>query len=117
MGADARHSAGYRLLYRSFNHGRMKDVCKSLDVPFLKETLRQQFGRSAVSQGMREFANDFVTLQDARHRADYDLFAAFGLSESTAFIDLAENAMTGFDRVSPDEKADVLALMLSNVRG
>jgi hypothetical protein len=32
-------------------------------------------------------------------------------------VDTAESAMEAFDRTLPEEKADVLALMLANVRG
>jgi hypothetical protein len=79
MGAGKQQTAGYGLLYRSFNHGRMKSVSGSLDVEMLGKTLQQHLGRTAVSQDMRNFAAAFVALQDARHVADYDPVSVFGL--------------------------------------
>jgi hypothetical protein len=35
MGAGAEAGAGFAVLYRGFNHGRMKSVCRALDVPRL----------------------------------------------------------------------------------
>jgi hypothetical protein len=117
MGGGSERSAGYRLLYRGYSHGRMKEVCKSLDAPTMKESVRRQLGRTAVSQEMRVFAGAFSDLQEARHLADYDPSTLFLPSDSTAWVDLAEAAMAAFDLVAPDEKADVLALMLVNPRG
>jgi hypothetical protein len=66
---------------------------------------------------MREFAGHFTVLQYKRHRADYDPSAVFGLIDSEALVDAAETAIATFDIITPDEKADVLALMLVNPRG
>jgi hypothetical protein len=72
---------------------------------------------TAVSQEMRNFAEAFVALQDARHLADYHPVSEFDLPASAGLVDTAESAMEAFDRTLPEEKADVLALMLANVRG
>jgi hypothetical protein len=118
MGAGNRRSAGYSLLYRSFNnHGRMQSVCEALNVPTLSKTLQQQLGRPALSQDMRDFASDFVALQEKRHLANYDPSVIFVLSDSANQVDIAEAAMLAFDRATSEEKADVLALMLSGARG
>lgn len=117
MGGGSERSAGYRLLYRGYSHGRMKEVCKSLDAPTMKESVRRQLGRSAVSNQMRHFASVFTVLQEARHLADYDPSILFVLSDSADLVDVAEAAMRNFDLVALDEKADVLALMLVNPRG
>lgn len=117
MGDGKRRSAGYSLLYRSFNHGRIKAVCESLDVKTLNKTLQQQLGRTAVSQEMRNFANAFSALQEARHLADYDPSAKFVFSDSADLVGAANVAMMAFEQVMPDERTDVLALMLVNPRG
>ena len=33
IGTSRRHTAGYAMLYRSFAHARMKDVCQEIDKP------------------------------------------------------------------------------------
>lgn len=117
MGADTQMTAGYNLLYRGFSHARMKSVCVSLNVPMLSKLLREQLGRAAVSQDMRDFGSIFAILQDARHLADYDPSATFSLSNSTDLVSLAETAMTAFDHIEPDERVDILALMLVSAKG
>nr|WP_294517331.1 hypothetical protein [uncultured Rhodopila sp.] len=62
---------------------------------------------------MRAFAGNFIALQAARHRADYEPAAEFSPSAALDFIASAEIA---FGRTDPDEQADVLALVLSNPR-
>ena len=70
-----------------------------------------------MSQEARDFARSFPVLQDARHLADYDPSIQFLPSDASYFIDAAEAAMSAFDRIPPDEKADILALMLVGARG
>ena len=94
----------------------MKSVCLLLDAATLSKSLREQLGRTAVSQNTRDFVSIFAILQEARHLADYDPSSAFTLSNSADLIDLADSAMTAFDQIMPDEKADILALMLVNPR-
>ncbi len=116
MGAGMQASGGYGLLYRGFNHGRMKSVCAALSAPALTASLQQQLGRSTVSRDMRDFLGAFSLLQEARTRADYDPSARFSPSAAADWVETAAAAMAAFDRVVPDEKADVLALMLVSAR-
>ncbi|MGB8839834.1 MAG: hypothetical protein WCC64_02080 [Aliidongia sp.] len=53
VGPNQDVSAGYRMLYQSFDHRHMKAVCDALDVATLKDTLKRQLGRESVSQNMR----------------------------------------------------------------
>jgi hypothetical protein len=116
MGTGNAARPGYALIYRGFSHGRMKVVCIPLDVAALSPTLQRQLGATAVSQEMRDFASDFVALQDARLRADYDPQAVFIHSDAIDAVVQAELALQAFDRTTPDERADVLALMLAGAR-
>ena len=116
IGSGSQGTAGYGLIYRSFNHGRLKSVCESLSVARLSKTLQQQLGRTAVSLEMRGFAAAFATLQEARHFADYDPSIRFILSDATDFVEEAGAAMAIFDAITPGEKADILAQMLANPR-
>ncbi len=116
IGADQQDSAGYALIYRSFEHRRMKEVCEALDVPILREKLRASLGRSMVSQDTRDFANAFGDLQEYRHLADYHPSRPFGFSEVSSLIDRAAVAMEAFDRIAPQEQADILALLMVGAR-
>lgn len=117
IGRGSGESAAYALLYRGFNHGRMRDVCKALDAPRLKEAFRGQLGKDTVSQDAGDFAADFVVLQEARHAADCDPKVVFSPSDVSDLIGTAEHALATFDRIAPDERTDLLALMPVGVRG
>jgi hypothetical protein len=94
----------------------VKAVCTSIDVATLSDTLQRQLGTRSVGQDMRNFANSFLALQQDRHRADYDPHAKFAHSDAVDAVDQAELALQAFDRADADEQADVLALMLVNIR-
>jgi len=117
MGANKESSAGYTLIYRSFDHRTMRTVCEGLDTSTLRDSLKRHLVRNAVSQDMRDFANTFSVLQDARHLADYDPKAVFLSADVFSLVGSATTAMEAFDRIETDEKADVLALMLGKARG
>ncbi|TCZ58673.1 hypothetical protein [Roseicella aquatilis] len=116
MGPGQDSSAGYTILYRSFDHAHMKRVCEELQPSTLKARLRAQLRRDAVSQDTRNFTSNFPTLQDARHRADYDPTARFLPSFASALIDAAEVSMDALDRIDAEEKAAVLALLMVRAR-
>jgi len=116
MGPNQQQTAGFALLYRGFDHRAMKDICEALQVSTLKTKYRTALRRHSVSQDMRDFAGIFPSLQESRHLADYDPAVAFLASDVTSLVDAAEVAMDAFDRAPPDERADVLALMMVGAR-
>jgi hypothetical protein len=116
MGHGQQWTGGYALLYRSFDHGYMKEICKRLDVATLAETTKRQLRRSAISADMRFFARTFVPTQELRHLADYDPTAQFLPSEVAAVVDEADNALAAFGRVPANELADILALLMVKSR-
>jgi hypothetical protein len=78
----------------------MRIICEALAVSKLKDTLKRQLGRDAVSPDMRNFAYAFPVLQDVRHLADYDPTALFQQSDVASLIDATEVAMADFDRAT-----------------
>jgi hypothetical protein len=116
LGPNQETTAAYGILYRSFDHRHMKMVCEALQASSLKEKFKRPLRRSAVSQDMREFAQSFPGLQDARHLADYDPATRFLPSDVSLLIEEAEAAMAAFDRTTPEEQTDVLALLMVRLR-
>lgn len=116
MGPGQEKAAGFSLLYRGFDHRQIRSVCEALQMSTLKEKYKRHLARTAVSQDMRDFAGAFPPLQDARHLADYDPAFQFLPSDASSLIDLAKVGMDAFDRVAPDERTDVLALMMVGAR-
>ena len=94
----------------------MKRVCEDLQVSTLKDRIKGPLRRDAVSQDTRDFAGIFPSLQDIRHLADYDPTVRFLPSDVVSLIDSAEVAIEAFDRITADEQADVLALLMVRTR-
>jgi hypothetical protein len=116
MGPGSEGRPGYNLLYRGFTHSRLKDVCNRLDVTQLAPRMQEQLGRQSVGQDIRDFASSFVALQELRELADYDSRALLGQSDAIGSVETADLALQAFARITPDEQADVLALMLVTSR-
>ena len=116
IGKDQEHSGAYAILYRSFDHGHMKRTCEDLQVSTLKDRTKGLLRRSLVSEDTRDFAGSFPALQEVRHLGDYDPTARFRPSDVASLIDSAEVAIEAFDRITPDERADILALLMVRSR-
>ena len=116
MGAGSEHTAGFALFYRGFGHRPIREICEVLQASTMKQRYQYALRRQAVSQEARDFAGAFPALQDARHSADYDPAVEFDLPLVSYFIDEAEVAIDAFDRIPPQERADILALMLVGAR-
>jgi hypothetical protein len=116
MGPGHEATAAYGILYRSFDHRHMNMVCEALKAPTLRDKFKRQLHRTVVSQDVRIFADNFSALQDARHLADYDPATRLLPSDVVSLIDDAVAAMAAFDRITPEEQAEVLALMMVRIR-
>lgn len=103
VGATLRRDPRYTLIYRSLDHGRAKDVCK-------KVASDRAFGAETV-----EIAIAFVTLQDARHQADYNPAPRFRVSEVHAHFLDAEAAIDEL-RAGFSDKALLLTRLLARER-
>ena len=110
------NGSGYAILYRSFDHGRMKRVCDEIAKPALSPSMRRTLRRPAIYHRLRAFATAFVSLQQSRHVADYDPHVVLQIDDATEAIDEAERAIDDFIGSPPDEVFDVLALLLAGGR-
>lgn len=84
VGQNERTSPRYLVVYRSFEHGKMKEVCRQIS----QGNLRNQFGAQ-----LQECAAAFVELQESRHGADYDPTIRIPLSDARAAISKANDAI------------------------
>lgn len=70
------------------------------------------------SQPIIDCGNAFVTLQQARHHADYDPAWRTNLTEAEAAIQLAEMAIVALDVTSREEQRDFAGeLIMSGRKG
>ncbi len=110
------NGSGYAIIYRSYDHGRMKRVCDEIAKPALSLSMRRTLRRPAVYHRLRAFATAFVSLQQSRHVADYDPHVVLQIDDATEAIDEAERAIDDLIGSPPDEVFDILALLLAGGR-
>lgn len=116
MGAGREDTAGFALLYRGFDHRRMRVAAEEIAKETPKREYRESLRGRLLSQDMRDFATEFGTLQAFRHLADYDPSVVFNHLDASALVDAAGAAIAAFHRTTEGEQADVLALMLVGTR-
>ena len=116
VGASARESGAYSTLYRAFAHRRVADICGELLKPNLRSDVRRSLGRESVSEAAKSFAWAFIELQNRRHDADYDPIDRQTAANTEENVLLAELAVACWADISPRERLDILALMLTNPR-
>jgi hypothetical protein len=116
MGAGREAAAGYRMIYRSFEHGRVLQVCRDLSAETLSPAMQRELSRVSISRDMHVFARSFPELQRLRHDADYAPSIELDRTITLNTINLAEAAIAAFDAADPAEQADILALMMTRRR-
>ena len=98
---DKRHNAEWLRVYRSLNHGKARNRCRS------------QASFAHVPQPVRDFAEQFVELQRLRHEADYNPAASFGQTDVAERIDDCEARIRAFNAVpAAARRAFVLYLLI-----
>ena len=70
----------WRQVYRALDHGLAKRQCT-------RQTLQE------FPQGIIDFANQFVKMQESRHLADYDPFEHFSRSQVSHLIEQTKTAI------------------------
>ena len=103
VGATLRRDTRYALIYRSLDHGRAKDTCKKVAAD------------PKSSAEAAEVAVTFVTLQEARHQADYNPVPRFRVSEAHAHFLDAEAAINAL-RAGFTDKPLFLSKLLARDR-
>jgi uncharacterized protein (UPF0332 family) len=98
-----RHRALRPSLMRVFKHREMAEACQRLlRLRAQPAAMAPLLGGAALPQDLQTVAEAFVTLQQARHEADYDLARRFTRSEAQDLVELADAAVQALSRVSDD---------------
>ncbi len=82
----------YALVYRSLDHGRMKNHFSAISK-----------GRNASTK-FQALAQIFIDLQDARHKADYDPRAIFSSAELRTMVQRVEWALAALREAFPEKE-------------
>jgi uncharacterized protein (UPF0332 family) len=98
-----RHRALRPALMRVFKHREMADACQRLlKLKAQPAAMAPLLGGAALPPDLERVAEAFLTLQQARHEADYDLARRFTRSETQDLVELADAAVQALGRVSGD---------------
>ena len=95
---------------RAFTHVDAKNVCEI----FAKGTGIKDLTTAPLDAELTEIAAAFVELQEARHRADYDLSETFDRVQVMRYVDQARQAIEKWKLVknSPNANVFLVALLL-----
>ncbi|RYC31470.1 hypothetical protein D3273_13920 [Lichenibacterium minor] len=112
VGALHQNTPRYALVHRGVDHRTIKDLCLTLSksspptryAPYAPPGF---FGRHFLA-----YASGFVTLQEERHRADYDVSARYRTLNAKSAIAQSRSALVAFRTMSPAEKKMFLTLLL-----
>ena len=96
---------------RAVAHSEVKDVCAMIWKGQLSYAMQELLptGASASLQG---FSESFVELQEARHRADYDLSATYSRAEVLQLLNQVDQAFIEWELIQPDELNVFLSAVL-----
>lgn len=105
--AELRHLVG-----RAFVHGEMNKASKSFSGGSLPRKYDAVSKGRAVPAQLRDVAQAFVDLQQARHDADYNLAMSLTRSEARDLVDRTEQAFQDWHSVREHELARLYLMCL-----
>ncbi|HVU21823.1 MAG TPA: hypothetical protein VHE09_13915 [Rhizomicrobium sp.] len=110
--AAARKSSAYKLIYRGFEHSRMRTIAIEAAKAQMPAKLAEASGYAQFSEKIRAAAQAFVELQQKRHSADYDPQFRFSKSDARVAIELAVFGGSMLDTANVIERRSFLLCML-----
>lgn len=117
LGKTKRSEPAYALVYRAFEHSKMKSRAAQAARPQSKiAKALPSFGISSFSDSIRNGAVAFVALQAERHKADYDPRYHPSIESAQAQIDAARQAIATFSQADRAEYQLFLLMLLFEPR-
>lgn len=92
---------------RTLNHAEMKKASTMIANDKLPKAVQPSGGGYSTPPDLKRVANAFVSLQQARHEADYDLSRTFRRQEALAFVQSARQAFEAWESVRKTDDARV----------
>jgi hypothetical protein len=116
VGFGNRLSGRYALVYRSINHGTLRQLCEEIQKPVLSVRYKRFEPPGGFAAGIKQFAADVVGLQRRRHSADYDPLVRFRRTEAQLAISGARAALAAFIGTEQEQRQIFIALLLFPIR-
>lgn len=101
-------------LARTFQHSNMKNVAQQFSKKLTPENLRQVFGSNTLDERLVFVATSFISLQDNRIKADYDLEATFQRETVLAFARISKSSFDSWRQIRGTIQADTFLIGLHN---
>jgi len=111
VGVAARRTAAYALVYRSIEHNKLRSLCSEIMQAKRPDKHRPFLPGGASDQNLKDFAATLRTLQENRHRADYDPLARFRRVDVGLIVADAASARVSFDQAPTDQREAFSLLM------
>jgi uncharacterized protein (UPF0332 family) len=109
----ARDRQGLRdVLGRAFQHAAMKEAAKAFAGGTLKTQFDPALAGNAITQQLKDIADAFVRLQEARHEADYNRGRDFTRREALDAVDSAQKAVQDWEATKGTIPADAFLVAL-----
>lgn len=99
-------------LARAFRHSYMKQAAVQFASRSGPVRLSLGFDSESVQQELKDVADAFVQLQEARHNADYNLAHSITRREAFDLVELAEEAFRNWNKVKGTLQADAFLVGL-----
>ncbi|MEM1093453.1 MAG: hypothetical protein AAGJ10_02535 [Bacteroidota bacterium] len=99
-------------LRRAFVHAHMKDAARGFASGAVTNRLRPALSGSTIQPQLRNVAQAFLDLQQARHEADYDMLRTFARAEVLDLVVLAERSFADWKIVKSTLPADTFLIAL-----
>lgn len=99
-------------LRRAFAHGAMKAVSKDFSQGRAGKSFTPALAGSGVPLALRQVAQVFVDLQEARHEADYDHLRTYTRDGAEDLVKLAQRAIGNWQTVRGSIAADTYLVAL-----
>jgi uncharacterized protein (UPF0332 family) len=116
VGKTNRDKNLYGLVYRSVDHGRLRELCNQVRTPPLSDKLKPYAPPKGFDADIRAFAAVTVQLQEERHVADYDVMVRVTRTNAKSAIDMAHTALARFNRADQAQREAFLSLLIFKPR-
>lgn len=118
LGQSAGAKPRRHVVARTFAYVEMADASKSFSkaasrgLAELHDSLRRCIPDASIHSGVAEMCSAFVELQEARHKADYDLSRNLRRHECLELVQLAEDAISAWRGAVAHSSAGIYMLSL-----
>lgn len=104
------------LFYRSLEHAKTRDRCKRLGQNPLPNDEQSFFGVQSFPVEIRQFAIEFVNLQELRHQADYVPDTRFSVQDARGAASAAREAIEKLGQADDEHLIPFLSYLLLGLR-